>query len=131
MTTETTWRREALKEMLSQGFYFIDFTKRDGTSRRLLCTKMMSFIPEEAHPKSDSNRKVNENALPVWSLADHGWRSFRLDSIKEVTLIENGVNVFDAILYLGGHPDTQHALLEHFINAAKEQDGLQEQVNEG
>ena len=74
-----------LKDMLSKHLMRVHFQKRDGTFRDLICTRKMSLIPEENHPKGV--KKDNPNTLPVWSFVDEGWRSFRFDTINHVTLI--------------------------------------------
>lgn len=118
MTTETTYQRDELKAGLIDGLYFIEFTKRDGTLRRMLCTRMWDFIPESAYPdpQKSPERKQNENVLPVWSLPDQGWRSFRLDSIKSVVRVERYKEITDAVLAMGHLPDVQQNLMEHFTN---------------
>lgn len=118
MTTETTWERDALKELLLDGLYLIEFTKRDGTLRRMLCTRIWGFIPESAQPDPQTYpvRKPNENTLPVWSLADNGWRSFRLDTIKSVNRVTKDAGLAEASFMLGeaGLPDTLFEVLEYF-----------------
>jgi hypothetical protein len=68
----------------------VEFTKADGTERKMLCTLAESLIPESATPKSKSEDKpVSEdvsNVAPtvqrVYDLENSGWRSFRWDSVK-------------------------------------------------
>lgn len=77
--------KEYLKEMLSEHIMRINFQKRDGSFRTLVCTRKMDLVPEENHPKGI--KKDNPNVLPVWSIVDEGWRSFRFDSVNSVTIV--------------------------------------------
>lgn len=62
----------------------VEFTKADGTTRKMRCTLNESNIPAEFAPKG-SERKKSDEVLPVFDLENNGWRSFRLDSVKSIT----------------------------------------------
>ena len=74
--------REYLKQLLSHNVMRVIFEKRDGTERTLICTRQMDLIPEEHHPKGV--KKDDPAVLPVWSVEDEGWRSFRFDTVRHV-----------------------------------------------
>jgi hypothetical protein len=72
-----------LVEMLHEGVISVMFEKTDGTMRTMRCTLREDYIT--AHEKkTDRTKTVNENVLPVWDLDAASWRSFRVDSIKDV-----------------------------------------------
>jgi hypothetical protein len=78
-----------LKGCLAFGPVKVTFTKKDGTERVMECTTAPSLVPEEpiledAAPKRE--KKVNEDTCPVYDIEAKGWRSFRWDSIKQVSL---------------------------------------------
>ncbi len=73
-----------LKESLAEKIMRVVFEKEDGTERSLICTRNMDLIPEKNHPKRD---RVESDALPVWSIVDEDWRSFRFDRVRHVTHI--------------------------------------------
>ena len=76
-------------ERLRNGRCEVNFTKKDGTERTMLCTLNMDLIPSEHHPKSDGNKTAQTNeSVRVYDLEKEAWRSFILDS----------VNVFDPTL---------------------------------
>jgi hypothetical protein len=50
-----------------------------------------NVIPQEFIPKSEDNRKVNDEVIAVFDLENQGWRSFRYDSIKQVEVVLGGV----------------------------------------
>lgn len=80
--------REELKETLSSAVATIEFEKADGTLRKMRCTLMKESLPVlvEKEDGEKSTRKINLDVLPVWDIENGGWRSFRLDSIKSITV---------------------------------------------
>ncbi len=86
MTWNTDTNREYLKDLLAHSTMQIVFTKRDGTERTLLCTRNMDLIPVENHPKGV--KTLGDGSLPVWSILDEGWRSFRFASVKNVETVQ-------------------------------------------
>jgi len=75
-----------LVEGLKKNVMRITFTKLNGDERVMLCTLHDSILPEQ--PISEIKKKVNPDTLSVWDLDNNGWRSFRLDSIKEMKVVE-------------------------------------------
>jgi hypothetical protein len=80
-----------LVEKLQTEVVNVTFTKADGTDRTMLCTKMISKIPQEFHPKTDKVVKLDENGnvvesdlITVWDVEKTGWRSFNFGKIKEI-----------------------------------------------
>lgn len=72
-----------LIEMLNEGIISVQFEKTDGTLRTMRCTLREDMI--RAHEnKTDRKKIANENVLPVWDIDADAWRSFRVDSIKDV-----------------------------------------------
>jgi len=76
--------REQLIETLSSKVLNVTFEKKDGTLREMTCTLDEGMIPEEKRPKGTGERKVNEEVLSVFDLNIKEWRSFRIDSLKEI-----------------------------------------------
>ena len=88
-----------LKGHLAFGPVTVTFTKKDGTERVMECTTAPSLVPvdtvEEKHYTNTNNpidfpapkreKKVNEDVCPVYDLGTKAWKSFRWDSIKQVT----------------------------------------------
>jgi hypothetical protein len=71
---------------LKYGPVTLTFTKKDGSDRVMKCTTNPTYImfKDPSILESKSDRKVNENVMPVYDLDAGGWRSFRWDSIKSV-----------------------------------------------
>lgn len=78
--------QEMVENLLSIGETTITFTKTDGTERVMRCTLSESLIPLESAPKGDSTRKQSNEIRRVYDLDSNGWRSFRWDSIIEVSV---------------------------------------------
>ena len=69
----------------------IVFTKKDGTEREMFCTLSESKIPAEKQPKSQASdsetvKNGDGSAIRVFDTIKQEWRSFRWDSVKEVSL---------------------------------------------
>ena len=69
----------------------VNFEKKDGSEREMLCTLNEGLIPMDKKPKtsSETSARTIGSALPVYDLEKREWRSFRWDSINSVTV--NGV----------------------------------------
>ena len=75
-----------LREVLSIGVMEINFTKKDGTDRKIVCTLDCLRIPVEDTPKK-TREWTSTEILPVYDLENKGWRSIRLESIKTMSLL--------------------------------------------
>ena len=78
-------------DLLTASDCLVEFTKADGSNRKMLCTLRKAAVPpaDENVPFSRSkyrDRKENADILVVWDLeagdGNGDWRSFRLDRIK-------------------------------------------------
>lgn len=68
-----------LKEKLENGVVTVVFEKTNGEERTMQCTLLNEYLPE-----TKGVRAENDNVLSVWDVENNGWRSFRVDSIKQV-----------------------------------------------
>jgi uncharacterized protein with PIN domain len=79
-----TW----LKDILRTSKVTVTFTKTDGSERVMLCTTCPTYIPvvevEETEPKKE--RKTNDDVMNVFDVESNGWRSFRWDRVKTISL---------------------------------------------
>lgn len=64
----------------------VAFTKKDGSSRIMNCTLDPKRVPSFESDKT-STRKQNEDVLAVWDLDALAWRSFRWDSVTNITIM--------------------------------------------
>ena len=67
------------------------FDKVDGSPRVMRCTLDPKLLPKtylnEEKEEKEFHAK-NENVIAAWDVQKGGWRSFRIDSIKYVQIIE-------------------------------------------
>lgn len=76
--------RDVLKSVLKEAVAVVTFEKKDGTERVMKCT-----LKDDALPPFEttwSKKKPCDSVLSVWDLDKNEWRSFRLDSVKCVTI---------------------------------------------
>jgi len=69
----------ALENYLNKSAVMVEFTKADGSVRKLWGTRDQSIIPEGS--VSGSGRTSSPDTIAVWDLENEGWRSFRKDSV--------------------------------------------------
>ena len=88
-----------LKSHLAAGKVTVTFTKKDGEERVMDCTTSTTLVPPapitEVHVTNTDNpidfpvvkreKKKNDDICSVYALDVNAWRSFRWDSIKNVT----------------------------------------------
>lgn len=85
MVTKMTFspNKEFILQALHEGIVTVKFTKVDGTERDMKCTLHESHIvPHDK--KTDRVKASSDNNISVWDVENHGWRSFRLDSVISV-----------------------------------------------
>lgn len=73
-----------LTNLLQNGVVEVNFTKADGTERKMTCTLQESVLPVAETKENDKPRTESQEALRVWDISINEWRSFRLDSIISV-----------------------------------------------
>lgn len=71
---------EELRKLLTTDVATVVFTKKDGSSRTMICTTMSDYLPEPPSVPS----VVSPTVVTVWDLEQSGWRSFRFDSVKSI-----------------------------------------------
>jgi len=59
----------------------VHFTKKDGTTRVMRCTRNIELIPEEFHPKGESESTKN---ITAFDLDKNKWRSFIPENITRI-----------------------------------------------
>jgi len=86
-TVNAQIRNKYLKQ-LRESTCRVTFVKQDGTERVMECTLVEGQIPAEMTPKSDGNvTKVNESVIKAFDVEKQGWRSFRVDSVKDFVAV--------------------------------------------
>lgn len=83
--------RKSLIELLRDNVVVVTFTKTDGTERKMRCTLLSEYVPNAVTNGrvllSDGGEGgINNNNISVWDIESSGWRSFRVESIKTVSI---------------------------------------------
>jgi hypothetical protein len=73
--------KEWLKGLLRETEVTVIFEKKDGTMRTMLCT-LKDVPPYER--KTETVRTASEDVLAVFDVELSEWRSFRIDSVREI-----------------------------------------------
>lgn len=60
----------------------VTFTKKDGTTRKMKCTRNMSLIPSEFHPKNET--EDTGGAIRAFDLDKKEWRSFLPENVQRI-----------------------------------------------
>jgi len=76
--------RKWLIGLLESEIVEIEFTKKDGTDRVMKCTLQEDYLPEYSVIEIDKDR-WKKDALAVFDIENDGWRSFRWDSVKQIS----------------------------------------------
>jgi len=79
----------ALKEQLENGVVTVVFEKADGSERTMRATLSNNYVPQvlaeyDNQQPTPAKRQLNDNVQSVWDIDAGGWRSFRLDSVKQI-----------------------------------------------
>lgn len=81
--------KDNIVNMLRDSIVTVTFTKVDGSERVMKCTLMSEYVPENSNSASNQvllQETGNDSNISVWDVEANGWRSFRINSVKSVTL---------------------------------------------
>lgn len=79
--------KENLSELLKNNIVTVTFTKVNGEERVMTCTLLSEHIPNS--PRTNGTvvaRESNNDVVSVWDINANGWRSFRTNSVKSVSM---------------------------------------------
>ena len=83
------YTKQSIRSLLKNNVLEVVFTKTDGSVREMKCSLQEQFI-EVYEKKTDKVKPENDSVISVWDLDNGGWRSFRVDSIQSVSVVESG-----------------------------------------
>jgi hypothetical protein len=87
--------RDVVLKDLRESVVEVSFKKADGTARIMRCTLMSEYLPKSYNESVDEQNqekefhKKNENVIAAWDVQNGGWRSFRLDSVEYLQVIDS------------------------------------------
>ena len=81
-------RNQYLRDLLSKHDCEITFTKLDGATRIMPCTLRTEIMPQRELSEAHSSRTRKPETLSVWCLDQSQWRSFRVDRVQHVKILD-------------------------------------------
>ena len=73
--------KNEMKQALAEKVCTVVFQKLNGEERIMECTTNIEMMPENARPRSSISGR--EDVIAAYDVRSAGWRSFRIDSVKE------------------------------------------------
>ena len=61
----------------------VTFTKKDGSERRMICTRNLGLIPSDFYPKNTAT-VITTDAVQVFDLEKTAWRAFNISTVKHI-----------------------------------------------
>lgn len=84
----TIFTRDGLIDMLRHNIVSVTFTKVNGEERVMKCTLRGDLIPNSSFQNGELvvEQKQRSNNVAVWDVDANGWRSFRIASVKSISM---------------------------------------------
>jgi hypothetical protein len=79
--------REDIISLLMKNILEVNFTKKDGSNRKMVCSLQEKHLPEQIDLVETINKTKNLEVISAWDLEKNSWRSFRIDSITDYKVI--------------------------------------------
>jgi hypothetical protein len=84
----TIFTRDGLIDMLRHNIVSVTFTKVSGEERVMKCTLKTEYIPNAPIQNGELvvGGRSTSNNVSVWDIDANGWRSFRVASVKNISI---------------------------------------------
>ena len=82
------YTKEDIRDLASKNVVEVTFTKVDGTVRVMRCSLQEKYLPPLMND-SETTSKDNPNVLAVFDIVSAGWRSFRIDNVSNVEVVND------------------------------------------
>jgi hypothetical protein len=88
------YQRDTLLNDLRQNVIEVHFTKVNGDNRVMRCTLQKHLLPEsyqtslEEQTQESNFHNANPKVIAAWDVQAGGWRSFRIESVGYVQVID-------------------------------------------
>jgi hypothetical protein len=84
----TIFTRDGLIDMLRHNIVNVTFTKVNGDERVMRCTLNANYVPNAPSQNGELvvEGKATSNNIAAWDLEANGWRSFRVASVKNISI---------------------------------------------
>jgi flagellar biosynthesis/type III secretory pathway chaperone len=81
--------KESLKNLFAQHVVNITFKKINNEERKMICTLKPDLLPVQEKKEQTKKKPENDNILPVWDLEQKAFRSFRVDSLIDYSIVKD------------------------------------------
>lgn len=81
--------KNTLLDLLRTNIVAVEFTKKDGTPRHMICTLDPSHMPEKNNEQISERKPrkaMPENIVAVYDLEKDDWRSFNINSVTRIQI---------------------------------------------
>lgn len=84
----TMFTRDGLVDMLRHNIVSVTFTKVNGEERVMRCTLRGDLVPNTVRNNGEVvvEQKQASNNVSVWDVEKSGWRSFRVENVKSISM---------------------------------------------
>lgn len=89
------FNRDVILNDLRTSVLEVSFKKADGSQRLMRCTLMPHYLPKSYNESLDEQNQEkefhqkNDNVIAAWDVQNNGWRSFRIDSVEYLQVIDS------------------------------------------
>lgn len=89
------YERDRVLNDLRSNVIEVHFVKTNGDNRVMRCTLMPRLLPESYRQSLDEQteernfHQTNPNVIACWDVQAAGWRSFRIDSVTYMQVIDS------------------------------------------
>lgn len=86
---KTADEKQHVRNLLHAQLMTVDFVKKNGERRVMICTLNENIIPKDMMPKGKKEKKedtdsVEDKVCAVFDVKANGWRSFTWENVKEI-----------------------------------------------
>lgn len=85
------YKRDDVLKDLHHHIIEVSFNKVNGDQRVLRCTLDPQYLPpnyNKQHLAEEHKKKENKETIAAWDLVNGGWRSFKIESVTYVQVID-------------------------------------------
>jgi len=84
------YKRDEILKDLHTHIIEVTFTKVNGQQRVMRCTLDPQYLPsnyDKNYMEEQHKKKENLDVIVAWDIVSNGWRSFRIESVSYVQII--------------------------------------------
>jgi hypothetical protein len=79
--------KSEINAILREKVALVTFTKTNGEERIMKATLIDQYLPVQIDVEEYVARNKNDEVVACWDVEKEGWRSFRVDSVKDISIV--------------------------------------------